>query len=124
MVVDKAFHVTAAADMAGIAAQIDEDSAGNKKEAEKGSHSPEQKTVSLPEWENRFIWQRDTETGQSCSLEKHGTLWKRMIVHFVPVGETLSPTWRGAWLKPRRILSFHLSTIIRYLYSERYVFIR
>lgn len=70
MVVDKAFHVTAAADMAGIAAQIDEDSAGNKKEAEKGSHSPEQKTVSLPEWENRFIWQRDTETGQSCSLEK------------------------------------------------------
>ena len=70
MVVDKAFHVTAAADMAAIASQIDEDSAGDKKEAEKGSHSPEQKTVSLPEWENRLIWQRDTETGQSCSLEK------------------------------------------------------
>lgn len=70
MVVDKAIHVTAAADMAAIASQIDEDSAGDKKEAEKGSYSPEQKTVSLPEWENRFIWQRDTETGQSCSLEK------------------------------------------------------
>jgi hypothetical protein len=56
--------------MAGIASQIDDDSAGDKKEAEKGSHSPEQKTVSLPEKGNRFIWQRDTETKPSCSLEK------------------------------------------------------
>lgn len=105
MVVDKAFHVTDAADMAGIPAQIDEDPAGDKKKTERDAHSPQQKTVSLPEWENQFIWQRDTETKPSCSLEKardsmekddcaFRSCWKNIISFLKrPVVETTEDTF-------------------------------
>lgn len=105
MVVDKAFHVTAAVDMADIAAQIDVDSAGDKKKIERNAHSPEQKTVSLPEGENQFIWQRDTETKPSCSLEKardsmekddyaFRSCWKNIISFLKgPVVETTKDTF-------------------------------